>query len=70
MTNRINARQARLLSFITNNPGCTKMDVVRSEWSGRGHAASYDAVNRLIKRGLVRDLNRYGRGRTRLVVVE
>lgn len=55
MTNRISSQQACVLSFIANNPGCAVADVRRFEWSGRGHAASYDRVKRLLRRGLIED---------------
>lgn len=54
MTNRINSRQANLINYVANNPGCTIMDACRHEHSGRGHAASYDAVHRLLRRGLLK----------------
>lgn len=67
MHNRISNQQAAAIAFIASNPGCSMADVCRYEWSGRGHSASYDRVNRLIRRRLVKCYWR--NGRTSLEVV-
>lgn len=46
-------QQIAALQFIARNPGATAADVTRREWAGRGHAASYARVARLVARGLV-----------------
>lgn len=65
MTNR----QQNVVDFVARNPGCCIMDVVNHEWRGRGHAASYARVHRLIRAGVLR-MERVGArgGRTALFV--
>jgi hypothetical protein len=66
MARTLNDRQSSLVSFVARNPGATKMDAVRSEGYGlrsasdkrRGHAGSYSAIDRLVKRGFLRVENR------------
>jgi len=47
-------RQKNVVDFIARNPGCCTMDVVRHEWRGRGHTASYARVDRLVRAGVLR----------------
>jgi hypothetical protein len=69
MARTLNDRQSSLVSFVARNPGATKMDAVRSEGYGlrsasdkrRGHAGSYSAIDRLVKRGFLRVENRSGK---------
>lgn len=59
--------QEIVLAFVANNPGCCAMDVVRWEWQGRGHWATYARIDRLVRRGeLVK--RRASRGRMALYV--
>lgn len=46
-------KQQNVVAFVAANPGCCIMDVVRHEWRGRGHQASYARVNRLIRAGVL-----------------
>jgi len=48
------SKQINVVDFVRNNPGCCIMDVVRYEWGGRGHMASYARVNRLVRAGVLR----------------
>lgn len=56
MNTRLSSAQKALLSTLAARGGSTDtiMDLVRSEWAGRGHAASYARVHRLARRGFVR----------------
>lgn len=48
------SKQINVVDFVRANPGCCIMDVVRYEWGGRGHMASYARVNRLVRAGVLR----------------
>jgi hypothetical protein len=63
MTNR----QQTVVDFVRAHPGCCTMDVVRHEWSGRGHRASYARVRRLVRAGMLRSV-RVSRSRVALFV--
>jgi hypothetical protein len=52
--NRINARQACIIAYVAQNPGCTKWSAAKWDHTGPGHRASYAAIDRLIDRGLLR----------------
>lgn len=66
----MSTKQKNVIEFVRANPGCCIMDVVKSEWSGRGHVASYARVNRLVKNGaLIAKRNQRG-GRVALTVAE
>lgn len=56
------SQQINVVSFVRNNPGCCIMDVVHHEWRGRGHAASYARVHRLVRAGVLRLERCGGRG--------
>lgn len=63
MLRRISSKQAGVVEFVTQNPGCTAADVTRHEWAGRGHTASYARVTRLLRRNLLRrGVSALGRG--------
>lgn len=63
MSNRISAKQEYVLSYVANNIGCNAAEVTRALWGGRGHAAEYLRINRLLDRGLLRYTeSRSGRG--------
>lgn len=54
---RIGHRQDKVLNFVANHPGCCAADVDRATNShvvDHAHAVTYDAVRRLIARGLLR----------------
>jgi predicted transcriptional regulator len=52
--NRIGHRQDMLLTLIANNPGITTAELNRITNShGRSHIVTYDAVGRLLRRGIV-----------------
>lgn len=51
---KLSARQSTALAYVARNPGCSAADVTRYEWSGRGHAATYARVSRLLRRGVIR----------------
>lgn len=63
--NRIGPRQDTLLTLIANNPGITSAELNRvTNAHGRSHVVTYDAVNRLMRRGIVASTApRNGRGR-------
>ncbi len=48
------SRQRAVLAYVALNPGCSIADVVRAEWKGKGHAASYARVKRLVASGRLR----------------
>lgn len=56
------SQQINVVNFVRNNPGCCIMDVVNHEWRGRGHAASYTRVHRLVRAGVLRIERSGGRG--------
>jgi len=60
-------RQQTVIDFVRVNPGCCTMDVVRHEWRGRGHRATYARVNRLVRAGWLRKV-RVSRSRVALFV--
>lgn len=66
--NRIGHRQSLLLTLIANNPGitCAELDRITNTGSrngARSHVVTYDAVNRLRRRGIVASTApRNGRG--------
>lgn len=56
---RIGHRQNKVLNFVTNHPGCCAADVDRAtnvyiHATNHAHKVTYDAVGRLIRRGLLR----------------
>lgn len=53
-------KQKIAIAFIERNPGCCVMDLNRYEFGGRGHAATYLRVDRLIKNGAI--VSRKGKG--------
>ena len=63
---RTTVAQRAVLAYVASHPGCCTMDVVRYEWGGRrGHSATYDRVDRLVRRGLL-VRHRAARGRVAL----
>lgn len=48
---QLNDRQSSIVAFVASNPGCTKWAAAKADYPGRGHAASYAAIDRLIRRG-------------------
>lgn len=56
------SQQINVVNFVRSHPGCCIMDVVNHEWRGRGHAASYARVHRLVRAGVLRLERNSGRG--------
>jgi hypothetical protein len=57
LPSRIGFRQDMIMSFVANNPGCTAADADRATnhyVQNHAHYVTYDAVKRLIRRGLLR----------------
>lgn len=56
-TFRISAQQVAYLVYVQHNPGCTAADITRDckHNPEAGHKWIYDSVNRLKRRGFLRD---------------
>ena len=69
-TRHITDAMIRVVRFVAEHYNCCTMDIVRNEWNGRGHSASYARVHRVRHQGLIVRNSMEGSNRDRWVCTD